>query len=159
MWEPQRLTSLWASTACCYRDGFTFFKSSYKKKSVINSWMWVFCVWKSDTSSLFRIQGCFTHVMFHLNIHVQQNKDKGRAVCLFRNFAVRLHHSSQRYTTYSIIAKMKLGPIASEVFSFTVFLRSKNWGRSVLGVSQNATNESFSCRISCPAIILPVFCT
>jgi hypothetical protein len=28
----------------------------------------------------------------------------------------------------------------------------------VLGASQNAANESFSCRISCPAIILLVFC-
>jgi hypothetical protein len=24
MWDPQRLTALWASTAC-YRDGFTFY--------------------------------------------------------------------------------------------------------------------------------------
>jgi hypothetical protein len=28
MWEPRRLTTLWASTAC-YRDGFTFFSYSF----------------------------------------------------------------------------------------------------------------------------------
>jgi hypothetical protein len=29
MWEPQRLTTLWASIAC-YKDSFTFFTSYYE---------------------------------------------------------------------------------------------------------------------------------
>jgi hypothetical protein len=34
MWEPRRLTTLWASTVC-YRDSFTFLTSLYKNYSVI----------------------------------------------------------------------------------------------------------------------------
>jgi hypothetical protein len=34
MWEPRRLTTLWASTAC-YRDSFTFF--FYKKPEIVFS--------------------------------------------------------------------------------------------------------------------------
>jgi hypothetical protein len=37
MWEPLRLTTLWAFTAC-YRDSFTFFLSS----TFLNSFVYVF---------------------------------------------------------------------------------------------------------------------
>jgi hypothetical protein len=31
MWEPRRLTTLWAFTAC-YRDNFTFFTFTFRKR-------------------------------------------------------------------------------------------------------------------------------
>jgi hypothetical protein len=37
MWEPRRLTTLWASTAC-YRDGFTF--TYVCLRSVIRVFVW-----------------------------------------------------------------------------------------------------------------------
>jgi hypothetical protein len=43
MWEPRRLTTLWASTAC-YRDSFTFFRtfhaSTLTRYSVLHDFAW-----------------------------------------------------------------------------------------------------------------------
>jgi hypothetical protein len=119
MWEHRRLTTLCDSTAC-FRNSFNF-STLPINKIVINSWMWSFYVWKPDTPSVIRIRGSFIHVTFHLNIDVQQNKDKERTVCSFRNFAVQLCHLSQRYTTYSIIAKKKLG------LSVCTYRRTQLW--------------------------------
>jgi hypothetical protein len=61
MWEPQRLTTQWASTAC-YRDTFNFFLP-YKKFRKIRiftllPWRWMQCLTRKTLLSLYQTTMC-----------------------------------------------------------------------------------------------------
>jgi hypothetical protein len=65
MWEPRRLTTVWASTAC-YRDSFTFFFTvhNYKKK-------------------------CFKGIVIETQRH--RNSDAARGYGISQQWSLRLH--------------------------------------------------------------------
>jgi hypothetical protein len=117
MWEPRRLTILWASTAC-YRDSFTFYVYCFHqrcyvtlRKSLRFSWTYVCCYLN------FQINRCLRNLYLHLidltdiaplslfcicagsvisrwlfRTIFGQKRDKirgGCRICILRNFVIR----------------------------------------------------------------------
>jgi hypothetical protein len=62
MWEPRRLTTLWASTAC-YRGSFTFLSNSYVSSSLFQRVVWR-CHGRTSTSAHWHLARCLASLPF-----------------------------------------------------------------------------------------------